>query len=98
MSSNLAEINSKILSSESAALPAVTLKDGTKVQTGTVATMLVNIKLYNEGQRGGVEEELLASVPTLVKVGLFELFNVDEWIAGDNAGRTFVGRAAKELL
>ena len=35
-------------------LPEVTLKDGTKAHTGTVATALYNVALYNEGQRGQV--------------------------------------------
>ena len=56
------------------------LKDGSQVQTGTVATMLHNIELYNAGQRGQIEEELKIAIPTLVKVGLFDLFEVDEWI------------------
>ena len=47
------------------ALPAVTLKDGSRVQTGTVATMLYNIALYNAGERGAVEEELKMAIPTL---------------------------------
>ena len=61
------------------------LKDGSQVQTGTVATMLHNIELYNAGQRGQIEEELKIAIPTLVKVGLFDLFEVDEWIKGTNA-------------
>ncbi|MBU5831784.1 hypothetical protein JWE22_06260 [Acinetobacter baumannii] len=32
------------------------------------------------------------------KVGLFDLFEVDEWIKGTNAGRTFVGMHAKAYL
>ncbi|KAJ3143742.1 hypothetical protein HK101_003134, partial [Irineochytrium annulatum] len=72
----LASINSKILGEGSASLPAVTLKDGSKVQTGTVATMLVNVANYNaivssatpdEVAKKQIEGELAASVPTLVK-------------------------------
>jgi hypothetical protein len=38
------------------------------------------------------------AVPTLFKVGLFDLFSVEEWISGNNAGRKFVGEKAKEFL
>lgn len=93
----LAAINSKILA-EGQTLPTVQLKDGSRVQTGTVATMLKNVSLYNAGQRGQIERELELSVPTLAKVGLFDLFNPEEWIAGENPGRTFVGIAAKRYL
>ncbi|MDX5371120.1 MAG: hypothetical protein LPK18_01610 [Pseudomonadaceae bacterium] len=40
----LARINGKILAAGEQ-LPAVTLHDGSRVQTGTVATMLHNIEL-----------------------------------------------------
>lgn len=93
----LAAINLKVVS-EGQVLPSVYLKDGTKVQTGTVAAMLYNINLYNAGERGQVENELKIAVPTLVKVGLFDLFSVDEWILGLNPGRRFVGECAKEYL
>jgi hypothetical protein len=93
----LAGINAKILA-PGETLPSVTLKDGSAVQTGTVATMLVNVGLYNAGQRGAVEQELALAVPTLFKVGLFELFSPDEWMAGANPGRALVGRLAKEHL
>ncbi|CAM3607032.1 MULTISPECIES: DUF7709 family protein [Halomonas] len=93
----LRSINKKIVA-DGEELPAVTLKDGSRVQTGTVATMLRNVALYNAGERGEVEEHLEVAVPTLIKVGLFELFSVDEWINGSNAGRSFVGQRAKEYL
>ena len=93
----LASINQKILA-VGETLPAVKLADGTAVQTGTVATMLHNVGRYNAGERGEVERELALSVPTLIKVGLFELFSPEEWMAGDNPGRHFVGSRAKELL
>ncbi|MBJ7537460.1 DUF7709 family protein [Marinomonas transparens] len=93
----LGAINKKILA-EGEELPVVTLKDGSKVQTGTVATMLRNIALYNAGERGEVEEQLEAAVPTLIKVGLFELFPIYEWISGQNSGRSFVGLCAKKYL
>ncbi len=90
-------INQKILA-PGESLPAVKLKDGSRVQTGTVATMLYNIMLYNQGERGAIERELELSVPTLIRIGLFELFPVDEWIAGYNPGRRFVGERAKAWL
>lgn len=93
----LSEINQKVLQ-EGEVLPQVTLKDGSRVQTGTVATMLHNINLYNAGVRGTVEDELILAVPTLFKVGMFDLFSVEEWINGSNAGRKFVGEKAKEFL
>ncbi|WP_259783196.1 DUF7709 family protein [Aestuariispira ectoiniformans] len=93
----LGAVNQKIVA-DGESLPVVKLKDGSNVQTGTVATMLVNIGLYNDGARGQVERELEMAVPTLVKVGLFDLFHPDEWAKGDNPGRRFVGDAAKTYL
>ncbi|MDK4793480.1 MULTISPECIES: DUF7709 family protein [Acinetobacter] len=93
----LSVINQKVVS-DGEVLPQVVLKDGSKVQTGTVATMLHNIDLYNAGQRGQIEEELKIAIPTLIKIGLFDLFDVDEWISGTNAARTFVGLHAKAYL
>ncbi|AOY00303.1 hypothetical protein [Jeongeupia sp. USM3] len=93
----LGSINRKIVA-DGEVLPAVQLKDGSRVQTGTVATMLLNVELYNKGERGAVEDELKLAVPTLAKVGLFTLFSPDEWIAGDNAGRRFVGEQARVWL
>ncbi|ENU25759.1 DUF7709 family protein [Acinetobacter modestus] len=93
----LAEINQKVVQ-DGEVLPQVKLKDGSRVQTGTVATMLHNINLYNAGVRGAVEEELIFAVPTLFKVGMFDLFSADEWINGTNAGRRFVGKQAKQFL
>lgn len=93
----LAAVNQKVVSGGEV-LPSVHLKDGSKVQTGTVATMLYNINLYNAGERGQVEKELELAVPTLVKVGLFDLFPIEDWIAGNNPGRRFVGECAKAYL
>ena len=36
-------------------VPAITLRDRSKVQTGTVATMLRKISLYNLGERSALE-------------------------------------------
>ena len=93
----LGRINQKITEGGQT-LPAVRLKDGSYVQTGTVATMLYNIALYNTGERGAVEQELKLAIPTLFKVGLFELFPPQQWIEGDNPGRSFVGIHARAYL
>lgn len=89
----LASINEKILA-EGEKLPAVALRDGSRVQTGTVATMLHNVRAYDAGERGDVERELELAVPTLFKVGLFDLFPPEEWIQGASPGRRFVGELA----
>lgn len=89
----LSSVNAKILASGES-LPAIKLKDGSTVQTGTVAAMLHNIALYNAGHRGQVEAELALAIPTLLKVGLFDLFPPTEWVAGNNPGRAFVGQLA----
>ncbi|KXZ73096.1 DUF7709 family protein [Acinetobacter venetianus] len=96
-STELSEINQKVVQ-DGEILPQVKLKDGSRVQTGTVATMLHNINLYNTGVRGEVEDELILAIPTLIKVGMFELFSIDEWIQGDNPGRKFVGEKAKAFF
>ncbi|MDV2441842.1 hypothetical protein QR665_20700 [Acinetobacter gerneri] len=93
----LANINKKVVE-DGQNLPSVKLKDGSTVQTGTVATMLHNIQLYNFGERGAIEDELILAIPTLFKVGLFDLFPINEWINGDNAGRKFIGEQAKIYL
>lgn len=93
----LSNINRKILA-DNEQLPIVRLKDGSQVQTGTIATMLHNVALYNLGMRGEIENELELSIPTLIKVGLFDLFPPLEWISGSNEGRRFIGEKAKKLL
>ncbi|MPW43586.1 DUF7709 family protein [Acinetobacter guerrae] len=93
--SQLAQINQKVIE-DGQVLPAVKLKDGTQVQTGTVATMLYNIQRYNDGERGRIEQELILAIPTLFKVGLFDLFSIEEWVNGENLGRKFVGEQARK--
>lgn len=90
---------------EGASLPAVRLKDGSSVQTGTVAAMLKNIERFNNGENQEGDEaryELERCVPVLLKVGLFDLFAPDEWISAngqrENPGRRFVGELAQKLL
>ena len=92
----LATINQKILA-EGESLPAVTLRDGTRVQTGTFATLMHNIDLYNKGERGDIENEMRLAVETLGRIGLFTLFIPDEWMNTNNQGRFFVGSLAKAL-
>ena len=89
----LSAINRKVIA-DGETLPAVKLRDGSTVQTGTVAAMLVNIAAYNQGERGEVERQLELAVPTLFKVGLFDLFPPEEWIRAGNSGRQLVGEMA----
>ncbi|KAJ3177778.1 hypothetical protein HDU87_004300 [Geranomyces variabilis] len=102
MTNNLGAINKKILGSGQS-FSAVTLADGSTVQTGTVATLLHNARLYDalpadaKEERQKLQEEMLAAVPTVDKVGLFDLFSPEEWMAGSSAARRFVGAAAKKL-
>jgi hypothetical protein len=103
---NVASTYCRILNvADGASLPAVQLKDGSSVQTGTVAAMLKNIERFNNGENKEGDEarcELERCVPVLIRVGLFELFLPDEWINNnaqqDNPGRQFVGRLAKQHL
>jgi hypothetical protein len=44
-----------------------------------------------------VGQELELSVPTLIKVGLFDLFAPEEWIAESNPGRAYVGTLAETV-
>ena len=47
--------------------------------------------------KGELEKMMVIPIPTLAKVGLFEVFTPDEWMAGASSGRRFVGVKAKEL-
>ncbi|POZ64006.1 DUF7709 family protein [Chromobacterium alticapitis] len=91
----LSAVNRKVIA-DGETLPAVKLRDGSMVQTGTVAAMLVNIAAYNQGERGEVVRQLELAVPTLFKVGLFDLFPIEEWRKGDNPGRRLVGELAQD--
>lgn len=95
-------------------LPVVTLADGTRVQTGTVATLLRNIATYDrlvaDGAAGGsgggaddgdledLESRLAAAVPTLLHIGMFDLFSPEEWLTGTSPGRRWVGEVAQARL
>jgi hypothetical protein len=37
------------------------------------------------------------ATPVLLKVGMLDLFPVDEWIASKSQGRQFMGKKLKEL-
>ncbi|KAI0872726.1 hypothetical protein GGS24DRAFT_426272 [Hypoxylon argillaceum] len=95
-SSVLSEVNSATLGAK---FPEITLPNGSKVQTGTVGALLVNIRAYNIAYAAhdttktrALEASFEAALPLLDKVGLFDLFTPDEWIRGDNEGRRAVGR------
>jgi len=57
-----------------------------------------NVHAVQRGCQGGIEQELELSVPTLIIVGLFNLFSPAEWVSGSNPGRRFVGEKAEEYL
>lgn len=85
----LAQINQKILA-EGESLPLVKLSDGSTVQTGTFATLIHNIKLYDQTQNPKLVEEIQAALPTLAKIGLFELFPAACWRDSHSAGKRLV--------
>lgn len=60
--------------------------------------MLVNILMFNKSQSIETEQKLKLAVPMLIKLGMFDLFSVEEWISDENSGRRLVGKAAKQLL
>ncbi|KAI1754127.1 hypothetical protein F4782DRAFT_495204 [Xylaria castorea] len=97
----LSDLNSTTLGAK---FPEVTLPDGSKVQTGTVGALLVNIRAYNTAHAAGdtvkaeaLEASFRAALPLLDKVGLFDLFAAEEWVRGDNEGRKAVGRLYQEF-
>jgi hypothetical protein len=73
-----------------------------------MATLMHNIKLYGskgitaEGKER-LEKEMEAAIPLLSKLGMFELFCVEEWESGGTTegaareGKMFVGRRAREM-
>ncbi|KAI1093111.1 hypothetical protein F5B19DRAFT_174507 [Rostrohypoxylon terebratum] len=92
----LAALNSATLGVE---FPQIALPNGSKVQTGTVGALLINIRTYNEAHKAGdkeklalLEEPMRAVLPLLDKVGMFGLFTPEEWVQGDNEGRKIVGK------
>jgi len=101
---DLAKTNQKLVGPDSS-FPIVTLASGQSVPTGTVATLLYNIRLYDrmsvdeesQGEREQLAKEIRAAVPVLGKIGFFDLFSADEWVVGKSAGRTLVGEEGKVL-
>ncbi|KAI3332141.1 hypothetical protein HD806DRAFT_183972 [Xylariaceae sp. AK1471] len=100
-SATLSDMNSATLGAK---FPEITLPDGSKVQTGTVGALLVNIRMYNAAHAAGdtakthaIEASFKAALPLLDKVGLFDLFKPDEWVQGDNEGRKAVGRLYQDF-
>ncbi|KAI0444135.1 hypothetical protein F4803DRAFT_280404 [Xylaria telfairii] len=97
----LSDVNSTTLGAK---FPEITLPDGSKVQTGTVGALLVNVRAYNTAHAAGdtakvqaLEASLKAALPLLDKVGLFDLFTPEDWIRGDNEGRKAVGRLYQDF-
>ncbi|KAI8623000.1 hypothetical protein F5Y19DRAFT_406153 [Xylariaceae sp. FL1651] len=100
-SGSLSDVNSAALGAK---FPEITLPDGSKVQTGTVGALLVNIRTYNAAHTArntsrtqALEASFKTALPLLDKVGLFDLFTPEEWIQGDNEGRKVVGRLYREF-
>lgn len=97
----LADINRTVVAAGET-LPVVILADGSRVQTGTVATLLRTIADYDAAVIAGaggaaletLESRLAAAVPTLLHIGLFDLFPPAEWQGGASAGRRWVGEVA----
>ncbi|KFY81023.1 hypothetical protein V499_00182 [Pseudogymnoascus sp. VKM F-103] len=100
--SSLASVNNKIAGGGQS-FPEIALADGSKVQTGTVGALLHNIRQYDElsddavAEREQLEKDMELAIPTLVKVGFFDLFGSDEWLAGASKGRRFLGQKAKDM-
>ena len=98
---SLQETNNKTLGTTAGAFPIVTLPDGRKLPTGTVGALLVNIKSYDEAteeQRAELEPAIQSAIPTLVKIGMFNLFTPQEWASQRSPGRNLVGKLAREFL
>lgn len=96
---SLQETNNKTLGTTAGTFPIVTLPDGRKVPTGTVGALLVNIRAYDEGndeRRTEVKPAIQSAIPTLIKVGLFDLFTPDEWTSESSPGRSLVGKLARD--
>ncbi|KAJ5095268.1 hypothetical protein N7532_007559 [Penicillium argentinense] len=101
----LQETNNKALGTAAGTFPIVTLPDGRKVPTGTVGALLVNIKAFDEGFDEGSEEDrvrlelaIRSAIPTLHKIGMFDLFAPDEWFSQSSTGRSLVGQLAKDYI
>lgn len=98
----LAKINAETLLNEGECFPTVQFKNGLKVPTGTVGALLENIKKYNESDtlasKAQIETNIKMTIPTLLAVGLFDLFPPIEWMSDKNPGRTLVGTLAAQHI
>lgn len=86
-------------------MPEVTLPDGSKIQTGTVGALIVNIKAYDgfvasadQAKIMEVENRFKAAMPILKKSGLMDVFSPEDWIAGPSSGRKRVGELYREFM
>lgn len=100
--SNLAALNSATLGAQ---MPEVTLPDGSKIQTGTLGALIINIKTYDglvasadQAKIMGVEDKFKAAMPILKKSGLMDVFSPEDWIAGSSPGRKRVGELYREFV
>jgi hypothetical protein len=95
----LKSINEKILANtEGQSFPVVQLVDGSIVRTGTFATFVYNIFEYNKKPSLELENEIRAAIPTLIKIGLFNLFEPNEWMSTTNKGRHLVGTIVSTIV
>ena len=92
----LGNVNNQLVA-QGQSFPEVTLKDGSRVQTGTVAALLNNIKRFNAGVKEA-EQDIRVAVPTVAQVGLFDLFPPEEWKSVSNPGRSLVGKLGSDHL
>lgn len=76
---SLAALNSATLGTS---VPAVTLPGGSKIQTGTIGALLVNIREYDrimagpgvdDSRKGKLEEKMAVSMPVLKKSGEYSI-------------------------
>lgn len=119
---SLSDVNHRFVA-KGETLPAVTLPDGSKVQTGTVGALIQNIKVYDRVSAGeriegpcnsnwqvlirltiklglsksDIEGMMELAIPTLARIGFFDLFPVKEWMASNSEGRKFVGKRSEEM-
>lgn len=93
--------NNKTLGTAAGVFPIVTLPDGRKVPTGTVGALLANIKLYDESDatdRATLKEAIRSAIPTLYKVGMFDIFPPEDWMTSRSPGRSIVKDLAEEYI
>lgn len=62
---------------------------------------MVNVKAYDaadDTSRIELESAIRSAIPTLHKVGMFDLFAPEEWISNRSLGRSLVGRLAQDYI